>query len=256
MAKKRKPQYEPFAKNLRNAFEKWQTKTGGTQETLAEKIGVADRKSISDWLNARSYPTEENMESLCEILNVTENELLKFSRQEKYRYDKDFTLEIHEKFQTFCEALGLNHDFLKFVKSAIPDEEFPVYSPVCYPDLMDENFERATLMEAFECDTQNEYQRRLSDGKTINLSHADYAFLKEVQDNVCSYIEYLFYKRKKEMEEDVQNINANNITRKGGAVFVKHPSANKMLELDRFRKYATEEYIQEVLNNGKNNKKK
>lgn len=46
-----------------------------TQEELAKKIHIS-RQSISKWENGLSYPTKENLNSICEIFNVKISELL------------------------------------------------------------------------------------------------------------------------------------------------------------------------------------
>ncbi len=46
-----------------------------TQEQLAEKLGVTD-KSVSRWENGKSMPDVSLFKSLCEVLNITINELL------------------------------------------------------------------------------------------------------------------------------------------------------------------------------------
>ena len=46
-----------------------------TQSELAEKLGVTD-KSVSNWENGRNMPDFSLFKSLCEVLEISINELI------------------------------------------------------------------------------------------------------------------------------------------------------------------------------------
>ena len=46
-----------------------------TQSELAEQLGITDR-SVSNWENGKNMPDLSLFKPLCEILNITINELL------------------------------------------------------------------------------------------------------------------------------------------------------------------------------------
>ena len=48
---------------------------GLTQKELADRIGVSD-KAVSKWENARGLPDISSIETLCEVFNISINELL------------------------------------------------------------------------------------------------------------------------------------------------------------------------------------
>ena len=56
-----------------------------TQGELAEKLGVTD-KSISNWENGRNMPDLALFKPLCEILNITINDLISGERVGKEKY--------------------------------------------------------------------------------------------------------------------------------------------------------------------------
>ena len=56
-----------------------------TQEQLAEKIGVTD-KSISNWENGRNMPDLSLFKPLCEILDITINDLISGEKVTKDKY--------------------------------------------------------------------------------------------------------------------------------------------------------------------------
>ena len=60
-----------------------------TQSQLAEKLNVTDR-SISNWENGKNMPDLSLFKPLCEILDVTINELLSGEKLNKEEYQNKF----------------------------------------------------------------------------------------------------------------------------------------------------------------------
>lgn len=58
-----------------------------TQNELAEKLGVTDR-SVSNWENGKNMPDLSLFKPLCEILNISINELLSGERITKENYQE------------------------------------------------------------------------------------------------------------------------------------------------------------------------
>lgn len=86
-----------------------------SQEEIADRLGVS-RQAISKWENGQALPETANVMKLCEILEVTPNELLGYEEQkakpvEQIPYDNE---EIKEKkkwykttpFKVFVAVLG------------------------------------------------------------------------------------------------------------------------------------------------------
>ncbi|MBR4050771.1 MAG: helix-turn-helix domain-containing protein [Clostridia bacterium] len=86
-----------------------------SQEEIADRLGVS-RQAISKWENGQALPETANIMKLCEILEVTPNELLGYEEQkakpvEQMPYDNE---EIKEKkkwykttpFKVFVAVLG------------------------------------------------------------------------------------------------------------------------------------------------------
>ena len=70
-----------------------------TQEQLAEKLGVTDR-SISRWENGKTMPDLSLFKPLCEVLDITINELLagcKISREDYNKIADENLVKIIEK---------------------------------------------------------------------------------------------------------------------------------------------------------------
>lgn len=60
-----------------------------TQSELAEKLGVTE-KSISNWENGRNMPDLSLFKPLCELLDISINELISGEKIEKDKYQKTF----------------------------------------------------------------------------------------------------------------------------------------------------------------------
>ena len=60
-----------------------------TQSELAEELGVTDR-SVSNWENGKNMPDLSLFKPLCEILNITINELLSGEKLSKEDYQEKF----------------------------------------------------------------------------------------------------------------------------------------------------------------------
>lgn len=82
---------------------------GLTQAQLAEKLNVTDR-AVSKWERAKYMPDSSIMLELCEILDITVNELLSGERI------------VTDKYEDYAEK-NMNH-ILKSIESAINKNKF------------------------------------------------------------------------------------------------------------------------------------
>ncbi len=241
----RKPQYEIFARNFSDHFEEWQKRTKGTQESFADLIGTT-RKTVSNWMNAINYPQEKLLEAICQTLNVTEQELNVGTIKEYLKYDENFNEDVHRESKEYTDSIGLNSHFMKFMKENISDDIFPLWSTIVETSF--DTLGRKYDLEAFQSEGQNEFQRKLEDGKTVNLTYVDYMFMKDVQNEVISYIQFLCYKRKREMEEEVKACQ----NEYDQLTFVKSNTIHDIaMKHDKYM-----ERLQEVLKNGKHKEKR
>ena len=82
-----------------------------TQQELADKIGVTDR-AISKWENGRGMPDISLMKPLCEILDITLNELISGEKIDKKEYQKKSDENI---FKTIKYTNKKTNFFIKFL---------------------------------------------------------------------------------------------------------------------------------------------
>lgn len=62
--------------NLSKQIKKYRERDGYSQEYLAEKLYVS-RQSISNWENDKSLPDIHNLLMMCDLFNVTLDDLVK-----------------------------------------------------------------------------------------------------------------------------------------------------------------------------------
>lgn len=79
-------------------------KNNMTQEELAEKIGVS-RKSVSRWENGNTMPDYSILDNLCNVLNVSINEIYygKNLKDDEYKNisEKNLRLYMYEKYRKY-----------------------------------------------------------------------------------------------------------------------------------------------------------
>ena len=255
MGKKGKTKYLLFASTLEKKYKAWKKANHGSMEIFADLVGLSDRASISKYINAEQYPSKETMERICEALNTTEEELNSGSIADRYRLDENFTSELHKGYKLFCESIGLDENFLSFIRHEISDAEFPLFKRIVYQP-KDMQFVYTNELEAFSSGDHNIYQLDLGNGKTVNLSYPDFVYLKDIQNEIADYIRYLFYKRHKEMEDELQHVNADLIKENGDQISVAVPGFRKLCDYNKYLEYIDSGKIESVLKEGKRNGKK
>ena len=154
-----------------------------TQQELADKIGVTDR-AISKWENGKTMPDLSLMRPLCDILDITINELISGERIDKKEYQKKSEENIintinysNKKTKYFKIFLGcLITIFLILVLMFVIDvrrmnkNEEVVFSTWGFDycpaiNLNDEEIERA--VKNFLVDKGDEESKRYEDSKTF-----------------------------------------------------------------------------------------
>lgn len=89
-----------------------------TQQELADKIGVTDR-AISKWENGRGLPDLSLLTPLCEILDVSINELLSGSRLDKKDYQEKLEENIINTIDYTDKKIKKTKNFFVIVLSVI-----------------------------------------------------------------------------------------------------------------------------------------
>ena len=199
-----------FGRKLKSKLDEWKRPRDGDRRTVKEFAGLCgvEPVTVNKWMSG-DLSAKNKIDKICEVLGV-EPSFFGSTYEEKYKYDEHFTQGVHDGLKLLCNQLGLDNSFLKFVHNVVPDEEYPVTAQIVYKkdSLGNITFKRdESFLEAFDCGVTNEYQRRLKDGKTINLRSSDLAFLYSVQEKVEEYIMLLMRERQLEMIKEEQLFN-------------------------------------------------
>ena len=79
-----------------------------TQSELAEKLGVTD-KSISNWENGRNMPDLSLFKPLCDILEISINDLISGEKVSKDKYQDKFSNENFTKIKLLIKEYTLKY---------------------------------------------------------------------------------------------------------------------------------------------------
>lgn len=200
---------------------KWKDE-GKSQEAFANAInrlreekeangikGTCSPQQVSKWRN-NTVPSQENIALIIELLDLPAD-YFEPSKNDLYKNSSKYITEVGRKIICEAEEAGSDLDFVKGLRGVVDfDKHFPIYAPLAEQnpgDLLSTTYGRKTHAESAPIDKDLEFLQIRRNGKTITLSLADLAFLREVQDEVARYVHYLFYKRAELMDDIVDKVN-------------------------------------------------
>lgn len=213
-----------FGKQFSKAFDKWkQEGEGRTQESFGrnEFTDIVSRQTVNSWYKGRSVPDDDHMKQLIRIFGVPEDYFTIKDDSDAYQGSSEFMTRVGEDVLfPYCEEIGLDLDFLRLLKDHMNfEEDFPLWRPIhtVFPNkLMDVDFglepERALPESAPMEDPVLQIERKveMEDGtmcdRLITMNRADLLFLRDVQQDVIEYVEFLFMKRARQMEEEPKEL--------------------------------------------------
>ncbi|MCM1052958.1 MAG: helix-turn-helix domain-containing protein [Ruminococcus sp.] len=85
-----------------------------TQSELAEQLGVTDR-SVSNWENGKNMPDLSLFKPLCQILDITINELLSGEKLSKQEYQEKFEENIVNTIDYSTHKLNKYKEFISLI---------------------------------------------------------------------------------------------------------------------------------------------
>ena len=206
-----------FVNVFKEKFSDWKKKDkGNTQGEFARQICEIRKKKtgekcpvtnsyVSEWLRGKWFP-EQYLPEIAEVLGVKDEDFFFQTDEEKYKYSSDYINGIGKANIDFAKQRGLNIDLIDALSGIIDfNGLFPVYLPI--PDRDDcllpnkrSHGDSAPIQE-------NQFMQIEREGKTITFHKCDLMYLKEVQDQVVAFVEFLFYKRSKEMSKEAYQFN-------------------------------------------------
>lgn len=182
----------------------------GTNYEFAKQVGV-EPYYVTDWKSGRSGTPYKYINRICKVLGVSPNVYEPTTHDEKYGKSSDYITKVGKANMAFAEQEGLNLELVSGLAGIMDfDELFPVYAPIVEltsdQDTGIKKYGRMKNADSAPIDERLSFLQIHQNGKTVTMSRADLAFLKEVQDKVVEYVEFLFYQRSKEMKREEEQV--------------------------------------------------
>lgn len=215
--KSEKKSQKAFAEAMNALYEKYDIR-----DRSGEEQRTCTHQQVSQWLNG-TFPDDENLRCICEILGVDPEHFTSPTEDELYKFSSDYMTDIGEnKILPYCEEVGLDPHFVVVISDLFGEdlgEQFPFWTQLirnpkllCDPselyirpdpvDFWSSSAEMKPDVKMFQIEVKN--QNGSDETKRITLSYSDLLFLRDVQDEVKEYIEFLFLKRKKELQKECE----------------------------------------------------
>lgn len=243
---------EFFVKRFNELYrERWKDQ-GKTQQDFADAIRAQfpnpDKcpctfQYVSDWLRGKKYP-EIYLPQIAKVLGVNEEEFTPRNREERYEFDPEYIEKVLSDKDEYRKKIKLNKAFVCYLRSRPAfSKSFPLYSPLCHkvkfmPDETEDRYVRMGFAGASQVEKEKPLYMVERDGKKIVLNNADLEFLKEVQNKVDEYVEFLFTRRAREMIEEEKTASSLCVRKIGeNEIAHCHVPLEKLMEIDRFMKY-------------------
>ncbi len=259
-------QRDAFFKDRFNRFyAEWKSAASGhTQKAFAQivdehyrsrtgedKSGVANY-TVSAWSKGKWYP-DKYLPDIAFALGIEESDLTPAIHDDMYQNVSDFTSDIaRTKMTAFCEEIGLDVTFIENIRSAYGnsfDKVFPVWTPIRQnPNPFSSDFyiradkniwadsaEVADDVKCFQFDVLVENEDGEKEKRKLLLSEQDLLYLRDVQQQVKKYIDFLFYDRRKAMRMEVLKANkASQQKMPGKAIANKTLTAEELNDIDEY----------------------
>lgn len=188
-----------------------------SQDEVASDLHIG-RSSVSQWLNAKQYPTPDNRKRICSLFGIPadsyEPRVLFDLYLKKYEDPKGIESILADEIIPYCNLLSLDLDFLRAIQKLVDfDSIFPYWSPIVSDRekfyIRSNPFDTSREVKSndnifLQVVIAEDAQNPDSVKKRVFLQRADLVFLKEVQDAVKYGIESLFAKKRNDREAEVQ----------------------------------------------------
>ena len=223
---------------------------GGTQKAFASLIGVTENM-IGQYKTGDAYPNEKRLKRIISALGVPDDYFTPKTQSELFQYSPEYVSNIgSNKIAPYCEEIGLNTQFLQTVRSLIGDDlgdQFPFWTPIMQRMTLDthNSYSRPDPVEFWNNSAEMKPEVKMfqievpakddSGNKRLTLTSPDLLFLRDVQEEVVNYVEFLFYKRKKELKEECEEASRKAlIPLQNGGSGTKPLSADELNEIDKY----------------------
>ena len=264
---------EFFVKKFVPKLEEWKKNNkdkGGTQKAFAKMVGVSE-----DMIKAYKsgvYPREKTLENIKRVLGVPDDYFTPTTEKELYEFSQGYMTDVGEnKLLPYCEEIGLDPQFLVIISSLIGEDlgdQFPFWTPIdrtreVFPEecqffkhidpmiFWSNSAQMAPEVEMFQIEVKNKNDDT-KENKLLTLSFPDLRFLRDVQDEVRDYVEFLFLKRKKELKREGEEASRRALVPlSGGGKGFKGVSPEDLNEIDKY----FSNYVEKIPNSNERREK-
>ena len=253
-----------FVKQFDKFFKEWkdQDRKKNTQGEFARQIcEIRKQKTgeqcpvtnsyVSEWARGKWFP-DQYLPEIAEVLGVKEEEFFFQTHDDFYKYSSEYMTKVgRDEISQFCDDIGLDLRFLYIIRELIGsdfDDMFPTWTPLHQnPDLFSEDKyirrDRTIWSESAEMDPDvrvlQYIMRYEEDGETkeklIPFTHQDLRFIKDVQNKVVDYIEFLMMKQGKDLKREAKKATNRSQTKlKNGGIAFRPLNAEELNEIDTY----------------------
>lgn len=188
---------EFFSREFSKLLEAWKKKEKaegrkGRQEDFARKIN-GHPNSISRYKNGTDYPSPSAIDAICEEFGVNKR-IFEPIFEEERGGDKSFHDEKERELRNYCDSIGLNVNLVSFITSEDHvRNSFPVHP--------NEIEHRPPAPEYPIVKTESPFQIEDDKGKTVFLDSSDLDYLRQLQKELESFIQFKFYEERRVLRE-------------------------------------------------------
>ena len=236
-----------FGKKFSEALSYWKKETGYKQEYFASRIGVT-----KDMIPRYKKGTIPDDETFLKMINefrtvwlndhyseITESFFIPSGFFDSIKYSETTNNETIKGLQDEAKDIGLNEKFLSFLEeNTLFNNEYPLWTNLdndvtaLFTERESGVVRRSKINIEVKIDSPFQVER---EGKYYNLMTPDLIEIKKIQDKLAEYANYLFYLRRKEMDDQLQQAKeASVIKDKNGTVFINHLSLEDLQSIDPY----------------------
>lgn len=248
-----------FGKRFSELFQKWKREEKGRSETAFGELldPPVRRGTVAKWRTGESLPNPYNTKQITKIFGVPEDyfNIDNATHDELYKLSSEYMTNLGRGPMTqFCYDIGLDLQFLYSIRELVgPDFDsiFPPWTEIIKnPNFMSEQTYIRRPVESWSESAEMaedvrvlQYEIEINENgeskkKLLPFTYEDLRFLKEVQDNVIVYIEFLMMKRKKQMIKEVEKANRQSrFLKEDGGIAIRPLSIEELNQIDHYHDY-------------------
>lgn len=256
MSRTKKTTYERklFGGMFTDALNRFKLETGKNNDEVATMLKTS-RGSIQKWCVGDNIPKQETVEMICHVFGLPEDyfDMDNATHDQLYKYSSIYMDKVAQEHVRFAKEHDLNLDLVRVLSNLIDfDNSFPLYGPISHKSMDPETgiikYDRdVNFMSAADIDDDLHFLQINRNGRKITMSNGDLAFLKIVQDQIIQYIEFLFYKRSADMQEETRRFNDDLLVSKGTPEQPEHGymkiTKDFYYQHDNYGKYIADDYL-------------